>query len=1025
MRHWYLKICLLSLLLLPLAAFSEKLKIAEGRTPAKAFVDPKHDKSASHHFIAQVEQQEPPVITGQSSISTPENTPVTIQFSDLTVSDPDSNYPEGFTMTVYDGVGYTVSGFTVTPDAGFSGTLTVPVSVNDGTASSELFNLQVSVVAPVNQPPTITGQVALSTPEETPLTISLSHLSVTDPDNNYPGDFTLSVSAGTDYTVNGATITPAAGYSGTLSVPVTVNDGTNTSVPFSLSITVTAVNTPPTITGQTALTTPESTSITLLLSHLTVTDPDNTYPNGFSMAVGAGSNYTVSGTTVTPVAGFSGTLTVPVTVNDGTDNSAPFNLSITVSDVNAVPVITGQVPLTTPRNTPITIQLSHLTVQDSDNNYPTGFTLNVAAGLNYTVSGTTVTPSDNFTGSLSISVTVNDGTDSSAPFTLVVGVEAPANVAPSITGQSPMTINENATATILLSHLTVNDPDDVYPQGFTLTILPGTNYTFNENVVTPAANFTGTLTVKLTVNDGEDDSQPFNFSITVNPQVNVAPKITGQVPITINKNQPLLIELSHLIVSDPDNVYPNDFTLAVIGGTNYSLAGDIITPALNFTGVLTVKVTVSDGETTSAPFNLSVTVIETNVNQPPVITGQVGLSTLQNVAIAIGLAQLTVNDPDDTYPTDFTLSVLPGANYTVSGTTVRPALNFIGLLVVNVKVNDGTVDSAPFGLKIQVIEPNVLQIIGQLPLSIQEDSSLVLKLTDLKVNDTESAYPTGFTLNIASGEHYAVDNQTVIPDPDYFGNLVVGVTVTKGTTTTPRFDLLVVVTPINDAPYLENLEPGPLFYRAGKGSTLVTTTAVAKDVDDAQLLLAEIGFNEAIYQQGSDFLLFENTVNIRGIFDENMGVLTLIGAASLEEYTTAMRSVQYQFASGDTLPTSLTKTIWFRLNDGKIQGPIQERAITLGEEFILDIPNAFTPNDDLANDTWKIGTSSQSEALDYAVIRVYNKRGMLVFEGTGLQSEWDGRYNGEVLPADTYFYTIELNLPFTKSRHKGVVMILR
>ncbi|RAW00631.1 Ig-like domain-containing protein [Pseudochryseolinea flava] len=999
----------------------------QGKLKVPITVSNNEDESKRFDFIIDiaVQQQEPPVITGQSPLSTNEGQAIAIALTDLIVSDPDSNYPEGFSLTLYEGSGYTFSGTTITPDAGFAGTLTIPVSVNDGTANSELFNLQVTVVAAPNQPPTITGQVALSTPENTPLTILLSHLTVSDADNNYPEGFTLSLQGGENYSVNGATITPTAGFSGTLTVPVTVNDGTDSSTPFSLAVTVSSVNTQPTITGQVPLSTPENTAITIAFAHLTVSDPDDTYPDGFTLNVAAGANYTVNGTTVTPSAGFSGTLIVPVTVNDGEDTSVPFNVSIAVTNVNAVPVITGQVALTTPRNTPITLQLSHLTVQDTDNNYPSGFTLHVTPGLNYTVNGTTVTPSVDFTGSLSIPVSVNDGTDESALFNLVVGVSAPANVVPVITGQTPMTITENSTATLQLSHLTVNDADDAYPTGFTLKILPGTNYTFNDNVVTPAANFTGTLTVKIVVNDGEADSQPFNFSITVNPTVNVAPKITGQVPITIKENEPLVVELTHLIVTDPDNTFPNDFSLAVIGGANYSVAGDIITPVLNFTGAINVKVTVSDGESTSAPFNLLVTVVENNVNQPPVITGQVGLSTFKNVAFKILLSHLAVSDPDNTFPTGFVLKVLPGLNYTVSGTTVKPTLNFLGILAVNVVVNDGTVDSAPFALKIQVIEKNVMQIIGQVPLTIPEDSSLVLKLTDLKVNDTESAYPTGFALTVSPGEHYTLDNTTIIPERNYAGNLTVSVTVNKGGAATPPFNVLVVITPVNDAPLLSELELDPLLYKANGGSTYLTENAVVTDVDDQELLLAEVGLDENIYQQGSDLLTFENTANIRSVFDANTGVLTLVGAATLEEYTTAIRRVQYQFVSGDTLPTSLNKTIWFRLNDGKIQGEKQSRVVTLGESFVLDIPNAFTPNQDLSNDTWKIGSSSSSAALDLAIIRVYDKRGLLVFEAQGLQSEWDGNFNGEPLPPDAYFYTIELNMAFSTSRHKGVVMILR
>ena len=153
---------------------------------------------------------------------------------------------------VQDGADYTRVGNTLTPDADFNGTLTVPVTVNDGTADSNVFNLSVTVTA-VNDPPEITDQAALETAEETDLAITLADLTVSDPDNSYPDDFTLAVQDGADYTRVGNTLTPDADFNGTLTVPVTVNDGTADSNVFTLSVTVTAVNDPPEITGQTAL----------------------------------------------------------------------------------------------------------------------------------------------------------------------------------------------------------------------------------------------------------------------------------------------------------------------------------------------------------------------------------------------------------------------------------------------------------------------------------------------------------------------------------------------------------------------------------------------------------------------------------------------------------------------------------------------------------------------------------------------------------------------------------------------------
>jgi len=48
-----------------------------------------------------------------------------------------------------------------------------------------------------------------------------------------------------------------------------------------------------------------------------------------------------------------------------------------------------------------------------------------------------------------------------------------------------------------------------------------------------------------------------------------------------------------------------------------------------------------------------------------------------------------------------------------------------------------------------------------------------------------------------------------------------------------------------------------------------------------------------------------------------------------------------------------------------------------------------------------------------------------VYEATGLDTEWDGRHRGDVLPTDTYYYTIDLNLPYTNATYKGMVTILR
>lgn len=67
------------------------------------------------------------------------------------------------------------------------------------------------------------------------------------------------------------------------------------------------------------------------------------------------------------------------------------------------------------------------------------------------------------------------------------------------------------------------------------------------------------------------------------------------------------------------------------------------------------------------------------------------------------------------------------------------------------------------------------------------------------------------------------------------------------------------------------------------------------------------------------------------------------------------------------------------------------------------VPNAFSPNGDGINDTWRI---QYLESYPGASIEVFNRYGQKVFESTGYDVEWDGFYKGSLLPVGTYYYII-------------------
>jgi gliding motility-associated-like protein len=90
----------------------------------------------------------------------------------------------------------------------------------------------------------------------------------------------------------------------------------------------------------------------------------------------------------------------------------------------------------------------------------------------------------------------------------------------------------------------------------------------------------------------------------------------------------------------------------------------------------------------------------------------------------------------------------------------------------------------------------------------------------------------------------------------------------------------------------------------------------------------------------------------------------------------------------------------------------------LGE---IAIPNAFTPNGDGNNDTWRIrGLSAYTKSF----IAIYNRYGQLVFSEQGYDKPWDGLYRNQPLPSGTYFYVIRLG-DEKSQQFKGAVTLIR
>lgn len=136
--------------------------------------------------------------------------------------------------------------------------------------------------------------------------------------------------------------------------------------------------------------------------------------------------------------------------------------------------------------------------------------------------------------------------------------------------------------------------------------------------------------------------------------------------------------------------------------------------------------------------------------------------------------------------------------------------------------------------------------------------------------------------------------------------------------------------------------------------------------------------------------------------DQADGAITATASMGSGGYT-------YLWSTGSNLPTLTglaAGTYTVTVTD--VLGCLGSASFTVGrnDAACLNIPNAYTPNDDGTNDTWVL---RNIELYPDASIRVFNQWGVVIFEANGADDPWDGTYRGTELPAATYYYIIVLN----------------
>lgn len=151
---------------------------------------------------------------------------------------------------------------------------------------------------------------------------------------------------------------------------------------------------------------------------------------------------------------------------------------------------------------------------------------------------------------------------------------------------------------------------------------------------------------------------------------------------------------------------------------------------------------------------------------------------------------------------------------------------------------------------------------------------------------------------------------------------------------------------------------------------------------------------------------FQHSAGLDQVLDPAVGYVQLQGSTQATSYFWTPITDLANPAGLSTIAGPLVTTTYYFT--GQLNGcSLTDAVVVTVPNTELTIPNAFSPNEDGFNDTWKI---LGIENYPNCTVQIYDRWGQLVFATSGYSEDkaWDGKKNGKLLNESVYFYRIEL-----------------